>query len=180
MPLLSQPRLSHNTVFPCEFVDMPPNDDDCEDDQREHRDASVGNLADELSEELVSRFYAGAKGEEADDWIAHVDTAKAPRKNVLTGSGIPADVSAILKQMFDPGPAPARGPRFTPELVAKRVYIRALADELLGSVSAARQWFATPFRSALQGKTPIELMTSLEGCTQVEEFLCSLYPPEDL
>lgn len=59
------------------------------------------------------------------------------------------------------------------------MYIRALADQPLGSVSAARQWFATPFRSALQGKTPIELMISLEGCTQVEAFLCSLYPSED-
>lgn len=156
--------------FPYEFVDMPPNDDDREDN----------HIADELSEALVSRFYAGAKDENADAWIAHADLEKAPRKHVVTGIGSPADISAILKQIFDPSTAPARVPRYSPELVARRDRIRALADELLGSVSAARQWFATPFRIALHGKTPIELMSSLEGCTQVEAFLYSLYPPEEL
>lgn len=152
---------------------------DREDDQAKQRDTSAENLADELSDELVGRFYAGAKGGQADDWIARLDHKQAPRTREPSGGIVPNDLSVILKKMFDPNETPAHVPRFTPELVAKRGRIRAMADELLGSKAAARQWFATQFKIALNGKAPIDMMETLEGCAKVEAFLCSLYPAAD-
>jgi ssDNA-binding Zn-finger/Zn-ribbon topoisomerase 1 len=48
-----------------------------------------------------------------------------------------------------------------------------LAAEKLGGTKAARRWLDTP-KVALQGKKPLELMGSVEGCQQVEQLLAAL------
>ncbi len=56
------------------------------------------------------------------------------------------------------------------ELAAYIGRLEALATKLLGDYAAGRKWFQTN-KFVLKGKTPVEVMTSIEGCQLVEELL---------
>jgi hypothetical protein len=56
------------------------------------------------------------------------------------------------------------------ELAAYIDRLDTLATKQRGSYAAGRKWFQTP-KFTLKGKTPIEIMTSIEGCQLVEELL---------
>lgn len=136
-------------------------------------------LVDDMVEQVVERFYAEWKAATTDGGVAPVATAPSPKPQ-LTGEGIaPAHISAILKGVFAPGTRGKPRPYFSPQLAARRHMIRALAEDLLGSNCSARRWFATPFKHALGGSTPIDLMETMDGCERVDRFLRSLYPSED-
>lgn len=50
----------------------------------------------------------------------------------------------------------------------------AHAAEILGSIKAAERWLQTPMAS-LNGKKPIELIGTAEGCERIEKLLDSLF-----
>lgn len=195
--LLSQPRLSHNAGSPPFFrklTYMTTDADDFDDDN-----VKRGETADDIGMRTVSNFYKTWTSDPSSGPDSHnggSDAQRDPRsylysKNVV---GEPTDITNILRQalpanLMPPGPfgeqsAPSERPgtpsRFPPELDARRLEVRRLAEKTLGSVTAARRWLGVPVDDELMGKTPIDLMETLEGCDQVQRFLISQYSPKSI
>ncbi|MBD8564327.1 DUF2384 domain-containing protein [Oxalobacteraceae sp. CFBP 8763] len=146
--------------------------------------------ADDIGMRTVSDFYKTWTPDASADPGPRTGGSDAPRdprsylysKDVV---GDPTDITNILRyalpaSLTPPSPfgehgAPSGRPtapsRFSPELDARRLEIRRLAEKTLGSVAAVRQWLGIPVEDELMGKTPIDLMETLEGCDQVQRFL---------
>jgi hypothetical protein len=168
---------------------MTTDADDFDDDNAKREET-----ADDIAMRTVSNFYT--------TWTPNTSTGQEPRnggsdaqhdprshlysKDVV---GDPTDITNILRRALpatlmapshfgERGESSARAgtpSRFSPELDARRLEIRRLAEKTLGSVTAVRQWLGIPVEDELMGKKPIDLMETLEGCDQVQRLLISQY-----
>jgi len=173
---------------------MTTGADDFDDDNAKREET-----ADDIGMRTVSDFYKTWTPDASADPDPRTSGSDAPRdprsylysKDVV---GDPTDITNILRHalpanLMPPSPfgehgAPSKRPgtpsRFSPELDARRLEIRRLAEKTLGSVAAVRQWLGIPVEDELMGKTPIDLMETLEGCDQVQRFLMSQYSPKSI
>lgn len=173
---------------------MTPDADDFDDDNAKREET-----ADDIGMRTVSDFYK--------TWTPDASTGPGPRtggsdaprdprsylysKDVV---GDPTDITNILRHalpanLIPPSPfgeqgVPSERPgtpsRFPAELDTRRLEVRRLAEKTLGSVTAVRRWLGVPVEDELMGKTPIDLMETLEGCDQVQRFLMSRYPRKSI
>jgi hypothetical protein len=134
---------------------------------------------DDICDGIVGRFFNNAKYQPADEHGGAVQR-DAPHAARRPTGRTPVHVNAHLRKALIDDTSPASLPRFTPELVAKRDHIRFTAEKLLGSRPAAQRWFGTVSVHILSGKTPLDVMTTIDGCAKVEQFLLSLYPTDQL
>lgn len=148
-------------------------------EERDGEDAPIPDLnsADELAEQLVSRFYSGSKEPPAETAAPKIGPIKLPQFLRRQGASVPADISHFLGQMF-PHQTPSAALTITPELRARREQISLLAIKILKSEGAALNWFHTPAVFALSGAKPIDWLTSLPECDVVEGMLLNLYPSD--
>jgi hypothetical protein len=173
---------------------MTTDADDFDDDN-----AKPEETADDIAMRTVSDFYTTWKpntstGQEPRNGGS--DAQRDPRSHLYSKDvvGDPTDITNILRRALpatlmppshfgERGESSARAgtpSRFSPELDARRLEIRRLAEKTLGSVAAVRQWLGMPVEDELMGKTPIDLMETLEGCDQVQRFLMSQYSPKSI
>lgn len=134
---------------------------------------------DDICDGIVGQFFNNAKYQPADEDVGAVQHDDPPAPRRPTGR-TPVHVNAHLRKALIDDSSRASLPRFTPELVAKRDQIRFTAEKLLGSRPAAQRWFGTVSVHILSGKTPLDVMTTIDGCEKVEQFLLSLYPADQL
>lgn len=166
-------------------------------DDFDNDNAKREETADDIGKRTVSDFYKTWKPDASlgpDPHNGKSDAQRDPR-SYLYSKGVvsdPTDITNILRHalpanMMPPSPfgeqgAPSERPgtpsRFSPELDARRLEVRRLAEKTLGSVTAVRRWLGIPVEDELMGNTPIDLMETLEGCDQVQSFLMSQYSPK--
>lgn len=172
VPLLSQPRLSHNMEFLTMRFRMDIEDEDFD---------GVPNRGDDddICDGVVGQFFNNATYPRAEERLANVQRNDPPAPRRPTGRS-PVHVNAHLRKALIDDSDRVSLPRFTPELVEKRDHIRLMAEKILGSRPAAQRWFCTVSVHILSGKTPLDLMTTVAGCAKVEQFLLSLYPSDQL
>lgn len=164
-------------------------------DDFDEDNAKREETADDIGTRTVSDFYKTWTPDPSsgpDSQNGGSDAPRHPRSYLYSKDvvGEPTDITNILRQalpanLMPPSPfgekgAPSERPgtpsRFSPELDARRLEIRRLAEKTLGSVAAVRRWLGIPVEDELMGKTPIDLMETLEGCDQVQRFLVSRNP----
>jgi len=153
--------------------------------------------ADDIGMRTVSDFYKTWTPDVStgpDEHDGGSDVQRDPRSYLYSKDvvGDPTDITNILRHalpanLMPPGTLGEKRAlsvkagipsRFSPELDARRLEIRRLAEKTLGSVTAVRQWLGIPVEDELMGHTPIDLMETLEGCDQIQRFLMSRYSPE--
>lgn len=166
---------------------MPPYDTDDEfiHDLDNSSDDTVPELtADEIGERTVAEFYRKTWGErQTPDKADRQQDEPAgfnPGPGTLYVGGL-TDIAQITSALFisDIERSPPMRPPISPELIKRRAEVREYAAKILGSERTANAWFERPMAVALGRRRPAEHLQTLEGCDAVEEFLRSLYPPED-
>lgn len=148
--------------------------DESKDKQAPHSDQ---DSADELAEQLVSRFYSGSKVPPAEAPAPKTGPIKLPQSLLRRDDSVPKDVSHFLGLMF-PHKTASDALKITPELRTRIEQIWLLGMTILKSKNAALKWFHTPSIFTLSGAKPIEWLTSLQKCDVVEGMLMKLYPSE--
>jgi uncharacterized protein (DUF2384 family) len=58
--------------------------------------------------------------------------------------------------------------------VFRSAHITALAEVIFGEAGKAQRWLSKP-KQRLSGLTPIQMLTTQQGCTHVEEMLLQIY-----
>ncbi|MBD8625761.1 DUF2384 domain-containing protein [Oxalobacteraceae sp. CFBP 8753] len=168
-------------------------------DDLDHDNAKREETADDIGMRTVSDFYKTWTPDASTAPNSHnseSDAHRDPRSYLYSKDvvGDPTDITSILRHALptnlmppssfgEQGAPSARAgapSRFSPELDARRLEIRRLAEKTLGSVAAVRRWLGIPVEDELMGKTPIDLMETLEGCDQVQRFLMSQYSPKSI
>jgi hypothetical protein len=144
------------------------------DEQALHSDQ---DSADELAEQLVSRFYSGSQVPPAEAPAPRTGPIKLPQPLLRRDDSVPKGVSHFLELMF-PHQTARDALKITPQLRTRIEQIWLLAMTILKSENAALKWFHTPSIFTLSGSTPSEWLTSLQECDVVEGMLMKLYPSE--
>lgn len=167
---------------------MPPYDTDDESthDLDNSSDDKIPDLtADEIGESTVAEFYRKTWGERLTPQKADHQqdesagfTTPGPGRLYVGGLTDIAHITSALFKSDDEG-SPSMRPPIPPELIKRRAEVREYAAKILGSERTANAWFERPMAVALGRRRPAEHLQTLEGCDAVEEFLRSLYPPED-
>jgi hypothetical protein len=173
---------------------MTTDADDLDDDN-----AMREETADDIAMRTVSDFYTtwtpdASTGPEPCNGGS--DAQRDPRSYLYSNDvvGEPTDITNILQHALSenllppnsfgereaPSARASTPSRFSPELDSRRLEIRRLAEKTLGSVAAVRRWLGIPVKDELMGKTPIDLMETMEGCDQVQRFLMSQYSPKSI
>lgn len=166
---------------------MPPYDTDDEfihDLDNSSDEIVTAMTANEIGERTVAEFYRNTWGErqssEKADHPQDEPASFTPGPGTLYVGGL-TDIAHITRSLFKSdveGSTPMRPP-IPPELIKRRTEVREYAAKILGSEIAANAWFERPMAVALGRRRPADHLQTLEGCDAVEEFLRSLYPPED-
>lgn len=132
--------------------------------------------ADEFAERHVSKFFDGAKGplDESDETAADNNDANSP----LSGDGIIYisglnRAAHLLASAAMPKNHEAR-PKQPLELLTRKAEVRLLAEKVLGSREASLRWMEKKMLHALGKRRPSEVMATMEGCDEVEQFLRTL------
>jgi hypothetical protein len=166
---------------------MFPDDDD---DEFHHNledslDPTQADLtADEIGERTVAEFYRKTWVERSTAERAEHEQPTIPYVTPSAGTlyiGGLTDIAHITNALFksDVEETSQMRPTIPPELIKRRDEVREYASKILGSERVANAWFERPMAVALGRRRPVEHLQTLEGCDAVEEFLRSLYPPED-
>jgi hypothetical protein len=160
-------------------------DDEFTNDLEDSPDLTQPDLtADEIGERTVAEFYRKTWGERVTaERVGHEQPA-TPYVTPSAGTlyiGSLTDIAHITNALFksDVEETSQMRPTIPPELIKRRDQVREYASKILGSERAANAWFERPMAVALGRRRPVEHLQTLEGCDAVEEFLRSLYPPED-
>ena len=157
------------------------------DSYSQNADAESGDdarlTADEIGEHTVAAFFRNTWGEPASP-VQIQELSVFPKLHASLGmlriAGF-TDLAHITGALFksDVKGGPAMRTAIPPELIKRRTEVREYAAKILGSEQTANAWFERPMAVALGRRRPVEHLQTLEGCDAVEEFLRSLYPPEE-
>lgn len=111
-----------------------------------------------------SQFKTGCEGTiDYDDYLDSLaDTEKTRRATEFFISG----------EHDKPPPVGdgSKKPPVSPELRAELERLLVLATKELGGTHAAEKWLSTP-KFGLKGKTPLQFMTLIDGCREVEKLI---------
>lgn len=109
------------------------------------------------------RFTTGCEGSrDYDDYLdslADADKTRRATEFFLNGEPDPPPISKGSKKT-----------PISPELRSEVERVLALATKELGGTYAAEKWLSTP-KFSLKGKTPVQVMTSINGCREVEKLI---------
>ncbi|MCS0583392.1 MbcA/ParS/Xre antitoxin family protein [Massilia pinisoli] len=137
-----------------------------------------GPSADEICEQVVGSHFAKTWGERPLNAapLELPDVKKIHRSaNTMYVAGLTklADITDALVERILPNDQPVH-PKIPAEVLARRDEIRNAALEKLGSPQQAKKWLEGP-KVSLQGRRPVDLLGTLEGCDQVQKMLDDLY-----
>jgi hypothetical protein len=157
---------------------MSHNDDQADTLSSDY-DQGPGPTADEIGEQVVGNYFAKMWGERLPtaaplELSNHERQHQAPNTIYLSGLIKVADIVEALPLRPEQTRQLPRT-KIPAEVLRRRDEIRVLAVQVLESPGEAERWFKTPIRFALEGRRPVELLQTLEGCDKLEQLLKTLY-----
>lgn len=153
----------------------PSSDDEQSDDIGRDGETAPEPTADEIGEQIVGNYFIKTWGERPKAETQVVEQSEYARLHESPGTSYVSGLISlgdITSSLFEPvKPEVLPPPKISPELLARRDEIRALAAEVYGSVAEANRFFERKMTAALDRKRVAEHLNSLEGCDRIEEFL---------
>lgn len=168
-------------------------EDDRPDSSWSYDEQSSGLSADDICEQIVGSHFTkswgerplnasppesdGLRGRPLNTSPLESNGSKRLRRsaNTMYVGGLTklADITEALVEQIVPNDQPVH-PKIPAELLLRRDEIRYAALEKLGSPQQAKKWLEGP-KVSLQGRRPMDLLETLEGCEQAQRMLDDLY-----
>jgi uncharacterized protein (DUF2384 family) len=159
----------------------PSADEICEQIVGSHfakNEQSSGLSADEICEQVVGSHFAktwGGRPLNAAPLELNIVKRLHRSANTMYVAGLTklTDITDVIVERMLPSDQPVHT-KIPAEVLARRDEIRNAALETLGSPQQAKRWLEGP-KVTLQGRRPVDLLGTLEGCEQVQKMLDDLY-----